>query len=231
MGVDKKDIRSVIHFDPPPSVEAYLQEAGRAGRDGLPSEAVLIHVPGGRGRLGRELDPLRRERARALLGYAEALEGCRRERLLDLLGSSREGRAPCSGCDRCADSAGASAIEGAAEIAAFARENKRRFTSEEAVDLLVGEEGGEPPVCAHWNSLADWDRLDAARALEAACELGFAREYGRGFWKGRIGPGRAYRTMPSSPSSSEPEAGAAFGGAGLGTGRRGRGRLILGLRS
>jgi ATP-dependent DNA helicase RecQ len=48
MGVDKSDIRSVIHFNMPGTLEAYYQEAGRAGRDGLPSECVLLHAPGDR---------------------------------------------------------------------------------------------------------------------------------------------------------------------------------------
>ena len=48
MGVDKSNIRSVIHFNMPGTLEAYYQEAGRAGRDGLPSECVLLHSPGDR---------------------------------------------------------------------------------------------------------------------------------------------------------------------------------------
>ena len=48
MGVDKSDIRSVIHFNMPGTVEAYYQEAGRAGRDGHPSECFLLHAPGDR---------------------------------------------------------------------------------------------------------------------------------------------------------------------------------------
>ncbi len=48
MGVDKSNIRAVVHFNMPGTVEAYYQEAGRAGRDGLPAECVLIHAPGDR---------------------------------------------------------------------------------------------------------------------------------------------------------------------------------------
>jgi len=259
MGVDKKNIRSVIHLDAPPSVEAYLQEAGRAGRDGLPSRAVLIHVHGEGRRLERETDQVRRSRARALLDYAESAEGCRRERLIDLLGTPREGRAPCSGCDRCdaqgpADGAiegsddaaigrarallhseGArvfSSIEGAAEIAAFAAANARRFTSDEAVSLLRAEGDSEPPRCARWGALAGWDRLDAARALEEAEAIGAAR-VGRSWpWKGLVGRGCYSTVSPSSSifGASSPRR-ALAGRAGLGAAGRGGARRARGRRS
>jgi len=205
LGVDKRNIRSVIHFQPPPSVESYLQEAGRAGRDGLPARAVLISNPGDEERLSREPDERRRSRYRAFLGYAGSAEGCRRDGLLDLLGTPREGRIPCSGCDRC-EGGGRGLMEGEPEIRGFATANSRRYTREEALALLAGASASiaarAKPLCAFWGAFSEWDSRDAARCMDEALRLGVARIGKVWPWKGLLAAPRL--TIPPSQGLLSP---------------------------
>ena len=108
MGIDKPDVRFVAHIDLPGSIEAYYQETGRAGRDGLPSDALMLHGYEDialRSRFIEESDaPDQRKRTErqkldALLGLAETA-GCRRQVLLSYFGDSCE---PCGNCDTCAE--------------------------------------------------------------------------------------------------------------------------------
>ncbi len=184
MGVDKKDIRTVIHYDPPPSIEAYLQESGRAGRDGKAAAAVLVLGTEADRGVCREGDPLRRARREALLNYGRDSRRCRREALLAMLGS--ELRSPCTGCDVCSGKA-ESGIEGEAQISAFARGNPRRYDTAGALRLLLGK-GGEPPACAASGGLDGWRQEDAAAALRAASDSGMIRFAEKGLWKGRLIP-------------------------------------------
>lgn len=94
MGVDKKDIHTVVHLDPPQTAEAYIQEAGRGGRDGSVANAILLWNFEDSLRFSEF--PLGTRKA-ALKEFAETAD-CRRQVLLDALGAEQ---AVCSGCDTC----------------------------------------------------------------------------------------------------------------------------------
>jgi ATP-dependent DNA helicase RecQ len=106
MGIDKPDVRFVAHLDMPKSIEAYYQETGRAGRDGLPADAWMIYGLADVVQQRRLIDqsPSGEEHKRvagakldALLGLCETVD-CRRVRLLDYFGESSSA---CGNCDNC----------------------------------------------------------------------------------------------------------------------------------
>jgi len=107
MGIDKPNVRFVAHLDAPKSLEAYYQETGRAGRDGLPADAWMTYgmsdVTSLLGMLaGSDLNEAQKriERAKlnALLGFCETTK-CRRQVLLGYFGEREH--APCGNCDTC----------------------------------------------------------------------------------------------------------------------------------
>jgi len=108
MGIDKPDVRFVAHIDLPGSIEAYYQETGRAGRDGLPSDTLMLYGYEDialRSRFIEESDApeqrkrMERQKLDALLGLAETAS-CRRQVLLSYFGDRC---APCGNCDTCAE--------------------------------------------------------------------------------------------------------------------------------
>jgi ATP-dependent DNA helicase RecQ len=145
MGIDKPDVRFVLHVDLPSSIEAYYQETGRAGRDGLPSEALMLYgaedialrrrfidgsdAPDARKRMEhRKLD--------ALLGFAESCQ-CRRQVLLRYFGDDC---APCGNCDVCLDPPetfdGAIAAQ---KLLSCVYRTGERFGQAHVITVLLGE--------------------------------------------------------------------------------------------
>lgn len=106
MGIDKPDVRFVVHMNIPKNIEAYYQETGRAGRDGLPSEALLLYGMGDAAQQRNFIETsnapdnqkrIEHQKLNALLGLCEAA-CCRRQVLLGYFG---DGSKPCGNCDTC----------------------------------------------------------------------------------------------------------------------------------
>jgi ATP-dependent DNA helicase RecQ len=146
MGIDKPDVRFVCHADLPQSIEAYYQEIGRAGRDGLPADTLTLYglddmrlrrLQIEESTAAEERKRIERARLAALLSLCEAPR-CRRQTLLAYFGEASQ---PCGNCDLCLE--GVAAFDGTIEaqkaISAILRTGER-FGTEHLVRLLQGED-------------------------------------------------------------------------------------------
>jgi ATP-dependent DNA helicase RecQ len=187
MGVDKADIRTVIHRDLSPSVEAFLQESGRAGRDGLRSHSIMLLHPEEYRRAEYLRGSREGQRFSELLRICGAVRGCRRELLLALLGGEPEA---CFGCDLCGESL-PPAARGEAQIMRLLRRRPLRHTARESAEILARNypgvySGGKlaKPRRNSWH--ADEIREDIVEAIESLKLAGLLKAPRRGPWRGLL---------------------------------------------
>lgn len=174
MGVDKADVRTVIHRDCAPSVEAYLQESGRAGRDGEQSKAILLWGPEDETALARAKTEADKARISALLHYAGDINNCRRHSLLALLNYEANGEVPeklC--CDVCENEA-TDTLREESSILSFFLKNKRRFTSNEAAVVLAA------------SKTIRWSEEEAEQTISYLIKTGNLKRIKRFPWKNKI---------------------------------------------
>ena len=147
MGIDKPNVRFVAHLSLPKSVEAYYQETGRAGRDGLPADAwmsyglqdviMLRQMLAGSG-AGEAHKRVERHKLDAMLGLCE-LTGCRRQALLAYFGESVPNA--CGNCDTClAPPATWDAAVAAQKALSCVHRTGQRFGVMYLIDVLLGRE-------------------------------------------------------------------------------------------
>lgn len=146
MGINKPDVRFVAHMDLPKNIEAYYQETGRAGRDGLPAEAWMVYGMQDVALLAQMIEnsdsppeqkKLERQKLNALLGYCEATI-CRRQILLRYF---EDECAPCGNCDTCLNPP--ETFDGtvsAQKALSCMYRTEQRFGAEYVIDVLLGKD-------------------------------------------------------------------------------------------
>ena len=184
MGIDKPNVRWVVHHDMPKNVEGYYQETGRAGRDGLPSEALLLYgmqdVVVARGLIETSENPAQKaielRKLQSMVDVAEALT-CRRRTILNYFGQHMP--ADCGNCDVCLDPPERFDATDDAKLAMMAvYRTGQRFGIAHLVEVLRGSNGAKVVQFGHdkldvWGKGAHWAAEEWGSILRQLIHRGY----------------------------------------------------------
>jgi len=174
MGVDKADVRTVIHRDCAPSVEAYLQESGRAGRDGAQSKAILLWGPDDKLSLRRVKKEADRLRLTSLLDYARNAAQCRRQALLKMLDYNADSESPETQCCDFCEGQASTALREESSVLDFFRRNRRQYTPNEAAATLSQAEN------------IRWSEGESIQVIQYLLKEKMLKKSRNPFWKNKI---------------------------------------------
>ena len=174
MGVDKKDIKTVVHLEAPQTAEAYIQEAGRGGRDGSIAKAILLWSLADSQKYSIYE---KGSRQAAMKAFAET-NTCRRQVLLDTLGAEQ---AFCHGCDLCEKTAGTEVSD--LDVACKLVKKSRYFYTTEEIEGELERLFNEEAVKKIGMKI--WTHADVSEVLSQLLESGEIKK-GKILWKNRL---------------------------------------------
>ena len=201
MGVDRPDVRSVIHAQLPGTVEAYYQEAGRAGRDGLPAKCLLLHSPGDVAiheffnRQSVESVPLekreewekyRQDQLDLMRRYAYGA-GCRQQAIMDYFGDAETLPKGCGRCDNCQTPEAPPVDDKTQEtvriLLSGAARLEGRFGGSHLADLVTGSDSAQIRKYNHqqlptFGRLSSLPKRQVPAMIQALVRQGYLRQEG-----------------------------------------------------